>query len=160
MCRALTGMLNGATPLTVAAVATLIARRLPGRGTLAGLIIGFGGAVLMALPAMGGSSSAFSVGLIVMALVSCGIALNRAAAATAQRRHPGRVACTGVRVDPYRTARPPAVLDPVVAPSALAMLGLGAGGTAIATILATAAGCGRQSIGLAFRLFRGARLVY
>ena len=73
---ALTGMLNGATPLFVAAVASLLARRLPERGTLAGLVVGFGGAVVMALPAMGGSSSAFGVGLIVAALVSYGVALN------------------------------------------------------------------------------------
>src|SRR5262245_44921227 len=73
---ALTGMLNGATPLAVAAVAALVARRLPGRGTVAGLAIGFGGAVLMAVPALGGSSSAFGVGLIVAALASYGIALN------------------------------------------------------------------------------------
>src|SRR4030095_4095310 len=65
---ALTGMLNGATPLFVAAVASLLAHRLPERGTLAGLVIGFGGAVVMALPAMGGSSSALGVGLIVVAL--------------------------------------------------------------------------------------------
>jgi len=73
---ALTGMLNGATPLCVAAVATLIARRLPARGTLAGLVIGFGGAVVMAVPALGGSNSAFGVMLILAALVSYGIALN------------------------------------------------------------------------------------
>lgn len=77
---ALTGMLNGATPLAVAAVASLVAHRLPGRGTMAGLVIGFGGAVLMALPALGGSGanagSAFGVVLIVAALVSYGIALN------------------------------------------------------------------------------------
>ena len=47
---ALTGMLNGATPLFVAAVASLIASQLPGRGTIAGLAIGFAGAVVMALP--------------------------------------------------------------------------------------------------------------
>src|SRR3954471_2137992 len=73
---ALTGMLNGATPLCVAAVATLIARRLPERGTLIGLLVGFGGAVIMAIPAMGGSNSAFGVGLIAVALVSYGAALN------------------------------------------------------------------------------------
>ncbi len=73
---ALTGMLNGATPLFVAAVASLLVRQLPGRGTIAGLAIGFAGAVVMALPALGGSNSAFGVGLILAALVSYGIALN------------------------------------------------------------------------------------
>jgi drug/metabolite transporter (DMT)-like permease len=41
-----------------------------------GLVVGFGGAVVMALPALGGSSSAFGVTLIAAALVSYGIALN------------------------------------------------------------------------------------
>lgn len=36
---ALTGMLNGATPLFVAAVASLLAHRLPGRGVTTGLIV-------------------------------------------------------------------------------------------------------------------------
>ena len=103
---ALTGMLNGATPLCVAAVATLIARRLPERGTLAGLAIGFGGAVVMALPALGGSSSAFGVGLIVAALVLVRHrAQRRAAAAAAQRRHSGHVARAWCGVDSHGAAR-------------------------------------------------------
>jgi drug/metabolite transporter (DMT)-like permease len=73
---ALTGMLNGATPLFVAAVASLLAHRLPERGVIAGLVVGFGGAVVMAIPALGGGNSAFGVGLIMAALVSYGIALN------------------------------------------------------------------------------------
>ena len=75
---ALTGMLNGATPLFVAAVAALLAKCLPSRGILTGLVVGFGGAVVMALPAMGGASSAFGVSLIAMALVSYGVAINLA----------------------------------------------------------------------------------
>ena len=74
---ALTGMLNGAVPLFISAVAALLARRLPSRGILAGLGIGFGGAVLMALPSLGqGRSSTIGVLLILAALVSYGFALN------------------------------------------------------------------------------------
>ena len=73
---ALTGMLNGATPLFVAVVASLLAHQLPERGVIAGLVVGFGGAVVMALPVMSGGNSAFGVGLILAALVSYGIALN------------------------------------------------------------------------------------
>ena len=140
---ALTGMLNGATPLTVAAVASILARRLPERGTLAGLIIGFGGAVVMALPAMGGSSSAFAVGLIVLALVSYGIALN--VARPLQQRNgaiPVVWRALGVALILTAPLGLPEVLDGTWSwRPALAMLGLGAGGTAIATILtATAAG--------------------
>jgi len=140
---ALTGMLNGATPLCVAAVATLIARQLPERGTLVGLIVGFGGAVVMALPAMGGSSSAFGVALIVAALISYGIALN--VARPLQMRNgaiPVVWRALGVALILTAPLGLPALLDGQwsVRPT-LAMLGLGAGGTAIATILtATAAG--------------------
>ncbi len=140
---ALTGMLNGATPLFVAAVASLLVRQLPGRGTIAGLAIGFAGAVVMALPALGGSNSAFGVGLILAALVSYGIALN--VARPLQQRNgaiPVVWRALGFALILTAPLGLPAVLDGhwTMRP-ALAMLGLGAGGTAIATILtATAAG--------------------
>jgi drug/metabolite transporter (DMT)-like permease len=140
---ALTGMLNGATPLFVAAVASLIAHQLPERGVVVGLIVGFGGAVIMALPALGGSSSAFGVGLIVAALVSYGIALN-IARPLQQRNGAIPVVWRALAVALILTA--PLGLPEVLKGDwslrpALALLALGAGGTAIATILAaTAAG--------------------
>lgn len=140
---ALTGMLNGATPLCVAAVATLIARQLPERGTLVGLVIGFGGAVVMALPALGGSSSAFGITLIVAALVSYGLALN-VARPLQQRNGAIPVVWRALGVALILTAPlglPALVGGHWTVRPALAMLALGAGGTAIATILtATAAG--------------------
>jgi drug/metabolite transporter (DMT)-like permease len=76
---AVTGMLNSATPLFVAIIASLLAQRLPGRGILTGLAVGILGAVLMALPSIGeGRSSAWGIGLILAALLSYGIALNLA----------------------------------------------------------------------------------
>lgn len=76
---ALTGMLNGAIPLIATGVAAIVARRLPGRTVVAGLMVGFGGAVLMALPGLqAGSSSARGVLLITAALVSYGVAINLA----------------------------------------------------------------------------------
>ncbi len=140
---ALTGMLNGATPLFVAAVAGLLAGQVPGRGTLAGLVVGFGGAVVMALPALGGSTSAFGVSLIVAALVSYGLALN--VARPLQQRNgaiPVVWRALGVALILTAPLGVPAVLNGSWSlRPALAMLGLGAGGTAIATILtATAAG--------------------
>ncbi len=140
---ALTGMLNGATPLFVAAVASLIAGRLPERGIVLGLIVGFAGAVIMALPAMGGANSAFGVGLIVAALVSYGIALN-IARPLQQRNGAIPVVWRALGVALILTA--PLGLRDVIDGAwtlrpALALLCLGAGGTAIATILAaTAAG--------------------
>lgn len=140
---ALTGMLNGATPLFVAAVASLLAHQLPGRGIMVGLIVGFGGAVVMTLPAMGGTSSAFGVGLIMAALVSYGIALN-IARPLQQRNGAIPVVWRALAVALLLTA--PLGLPEVINGEwslrpVLALLCLGAGGTAIATILAaTAAG--------------------
>lgn len=81
-----TGMLNGATPIFAALVAAVIARSLPPIGQIVGLVIGTGGVVLIALPTVReGSSSAFGVALIVLALVMYGFALN--VAAPLQQRH-------------------------------------------------------------------------
>jgi drug/metabolite transporter (DMT)-like permease len=92
---ALTGMLNGATPLFAATVAAILARRFPDRGTASGLAIGFAGTVLIAVPglsagsaaeagaaagahAAAGSGNALGVALILIAMCSYGIALNLA----------------------------------------------------------------------------------
>jgi drug/metabolite transporter (DMT)-like permease len=74
---ALTGMLNGANPLFTAIVAALLARRPPSPAIAVGLAVGLIGAVLVALPALGeGRSSAVGVALILVALLSYGVALN------------------------------------------------------------------------------------
>lgn len=110
---------------------------------LTGLLIGLGGAVVMALPALGGASSALGVGLIVAALLSYGIALN--VARPLQQRNgaiPVVWRALGLALILTAPLGLPEVLkgDWPLRP-ALAMLALGAGGTAIATILtATAAG--------------------
>ena len=140
---ALTGMLNGATPLFVAAVASVIAHRLPERGISAGLIIGFGGAVVMAIPALGGSSTALGIGMILAALISYGIALN--IARPLQQRNgsiPVIWRALGVAVILTAPLGLPAVLNAHWTwRAALSLACLGAGGTAIAQILtATAAG--------------------
>jgi drug/metabolite transporter (DMT)-like permease len=140
---ALTGMLNGATPLFVAGVAGVLAHRWPDRGTLIGLAIGLGGAVMIALPALGGASSAFGVSLIVMALASYGVALNLARPLQ-QRNGAIPVLWRALGVATLLTAPLglPAVLNGHwTARAAVAMVLLGAGGTAIAQVLtATAAG--------------------
>jgi len=75
---ALAGMLNGAVPLFVAAVAGALARRAPPRAVLVGLAVGFLGAVLIAMPGMtaseGPSGQWIGVLLILAALVSYGFA--------------------------------------------------------------------------------------
>jgi len=144
---ALTGMLNGATPLFVAAVASFIAHRLPERGITLGLIVGFAGAVIMAIPALGGSEgntgSAVGIAMIVAALVSYGIALN--IARPLQQRNgaiPIIWRALGIAVILTAPLGLPALLHAHWTwRAALSLACLGAGGTAIAHILtATAAG--------------------
>jgi drug/metabolite transporter (DMT)-like permease len=73
------GMLNGAIPLFVAAVASILLRRMPGRAQLIGLAVGFAGIVLIGAPTLGeGSSSVVGVGLILLAVACYGIAINLA----------------------------------------------------------------------------------
>src|SRR5438045_1367058 len=76
---ALTGMLNAATPLFVALVAAVIARKWPSTRVILGLLTGLAGSVLVALPSVNeGSSSTFGVVLILAASASYGFALNLA----------------------------------------------------------------------------------
>ena len=80
---ALTGMLNGATPIFAAIVAAVIARRFPSRAMVAGLAVGVGGAVLMALPGFTPGAvdrgQTTGIAMILIALVCYGFAINLAA---------------------------------------------------------------------------------
>ena len=72
-----TGMLNGATPIFVALVATILLRRLPGPRQITGLAVGTVGIVLIGLPSISDSaSSAVGVVLILCALACYGLSLN------------------------------------------------------------------------------------
>ena len=74
-----TGMLNGATPLFVAVVAALMAKRLPPQHQIVGVAVGFAGVVLIAFASSrGGDNSWVGIGLIFIALVLYGISLNLA----------------------------------------------------------------------------------
>lgn len=76
---ALTGMLNGANPLFAAAVAAMIAWKLPSRRVILGIVIGMAGTIVMGLPTLHeGQSTIAGVGMILAALVSYGVALNLA----------------------------------------------------------------------------------
>ena len=75
----LAGMLNGGIPIFVALVATILLRRLPGPWQRLGLIVGVVGIVLIGLPTVReGRSSAFGVGLVIIAIASYGVATNLA----------------------------------------------------------------------------------
>ena len=141
---ALTGMLNGATPLFVAVVASVIARRLPSRGIVAGLLVGFTGAILMGLPGFEGSAgSRTGILLILAALMSYGVALN-IARPLQQRNGALPVIWRALGVGLVLTA-PLGILDVMQAHwstrPVLALAALGALGTGVANVLlATAAG--------------------
>ena len=141
---ALTGMLNGAVPLFAAAVAAIVARRLPPPGIALGLVVGIAGGVLMALPGVrAGGNSLLGVILILLALVSYGIAVNLARPLQ-QRNGALPVVWRALAVSVILTAPLglPALLEARWTPRALAaMLALGALGTCVANVvLAVAAG--------------------
>jgi drug/metabolite transporter (DMT)-like permease len=137
----LTGMLNGATPLFVAAVATLLLRRLPGRHQIIGLVVGFAGVLLIAAPSLGeGSSSVVGVVLVLLALCSYGVSFNLAV--PLQQRYGSlpvlwrAQAIAIVLTAPLGLAGIPG--SHVEAGPLLAILALGALGTGVAYVLAGA----------------------
>ena len=72
-----TGMLNGATPLFVATVGALVFHMRPSRAQVTGLIVGFLGVVLIAIPTVTeGKSSVVGILLILLALSCYGFSLN------------------------------------------------------------------------------------
>ncbi len=73
---ALTGMLNGATPIATGLIAWLLLRRRPGSSQLLGIAVGLGGIILIGLPSMGGDSETLGVVLVLVASASYGLSLN------------------------------------------------------------------------------------
>lgn len=74
---AVAGMLNGGMPIFAAIIASLLLRRLPAPIHLAGLVVGFTGVALISLPSMGeGTNEAIGVGLVLLATVCYGFAVN------------------------------------------------------------------------------------
>lgn len=141
---ALTGLLNGATPLFVAVVAAGIARAMPARPVVVALAVGFVGAGLIAAPSLSeGRSTISGIALVLVALASYGFAINLARPLQ-QRNGALPVIWRAVGVSAILTAPTgvPAALDAHWHRNAvLAMIALGALGTGIANVLvATAAG--------------------
>lgn len=76
---ALTGLLNGGTPIFVAVISVAFTRRAPAPLLIVGLALGFAGVVAMSLPSMGESpSEARGVIMVISATVCYGIAMNLA----------------------------------------------------------------------------------
>jgi drug/metabolite transporter (DMT)-like permease len=135
-------MLNGATPLFAAVVASIVARRPPERPVLIGLAVGFAGAVAMAAPAIGeGRDSTGGIVLIVMALASYGVAINLAR--PLQMRNgalPTMWRALFVALVLTAPLGLPALLEARwTTRSLLSMLALGALGTAVAIVVAAIA---------------------
>jgi drug/metabolite transporter (DMT)-like permease len=141
---ALTGMLNGATPLFTVVVAAVLARRAPSRGVVVGLAVGLTGAVLVAWPTIHqGKSSVDGVLLILAALVSYGFALNLAR--PLQQRHGALPVIWRAQAVALLLTAPLGMPDLLAARwtpgPLLALLALGALGTGMAYVLmAVAAG--------------------
>jgi drug/metabolite transporter (DMT)-like permease len=71
------GMLNGGIPLSAAAVSSVLLRRLPGRNQIAALVGGVIGIVCIGIPSISnGSNSARGVVLVLIAVLSYGVAVN------------------------------------------------------------------------------------
>ena len=144
---ALAGMLNGAVPLFVAATASLVTRRMPAPPVLAGLAVGFLGAILIALPGMtasaGPDGQIIGVLLILAALVSYGIAYT--VSGPLQQRN-GALPVVWRALGVAMTLTAPFGIPSVLAGRwslwpAASLIALGAGGTGIAYVMtATAAG--------------------
>jgi drug/metabolite transporter (DMT)-like permease len=141
---ALTGLLNGATPLFVAVVAAGVNGAMPSRSVGTALSVGFVGAVLIAAPSLqDGRGNAWGIVLILLALVSYGFAINLSRPLQ-QRNGALPVIWRAVGVTALLTAPTgvPAALDANWRTSSIvAMVALGALGTGAANVMvATAAG--------------------
>ena len=141
---ALAGMLNGATPIFVVIVASVLARELPSGSVVLGLVAGIAGTVLIALPDLGGSGGAAArtgVLMILAATVSYGFSINLAR--PLQQAHGSLPVVWRAMATATLITAPLGV--PAVAAAhwstrpALALLALGALGTAVANVLMTAA---------------------
>jgi drug/metabolite transporter (DMT)-like permease len=76
---AVAGLLNGGTPIFAALVATVLLHQPPRGAQLIGIAVGFFGVVMISLPSLDdGSSEALGVGLVVLATICYGFAVNMA----------------------------------------------------------------------------------
>lgn len=76
---ALTGLLNGGTPVFAALVSTIVLRRAPRGAQLLGIVLGLVGGFLISLPSLGATGSEVRGVLLVVAATMCyGVALNLA----------------------------------------------------------------------------------
>lgn len=83
---AVAGMLNGATPIFTALLASLLLRSLPGPMQIAGLILGFGGIVAIAIPSAGEGATAL-IGVLMVLAATIGYAISMNVIAPLQQKY-------------------------------------------------------------------------
>ncbi len=134
------GMINGAMPLSTALVATIMLRRAPGPAQAVGLVVGFAGVVAISLPSVwGAEASPLGVGLVVVAVLCYGVALN--VVVPLQQQYGGLAIMFRVQLialvmtAPYGLASVPSSEFSWKALGAMVLLGLG--GTALAFVALT-----------------------
>lgn len=144
---ALAGMLNGATPLLAAVVASALSRRAPSRRVAVGLIVGLFGAALIAWPSLatGGTANSQTGGVLMILAALVSYAFAYSLARPLQQRHgalPVIWRALGFAVVLTAPFGIPAVAHAQWTPASLgSLLALGALGTGVAYVmLATAAG--------------------
>jgi drug/metabolite transporter (DMT)-like permease len=137
---AVAGMINGGVAVAVAAVATVLLRRLPGRIQMVGLGVGFLGLTMVSIPSFGaGASSTIGVVMLLVAVIFYGFAFN-VAVPLQQKYGALPVLWRALMVSVVLTAPYGLVgwststwsVEPV-----LNLLALGIGGTALAFVAAT-----------------------
>lgn len=80
------GMLNGATPIFTAVVASFLLKQLPGRIQIIGLITGFVGIVAIAVPSSGGERTAL-IGVLLVVAATIGYAFSTNIVAPLQQKY-------------------------------------------------------------------------
>lgn len=146
---AVAGMVNGGVPLTSAAAATVMFRRLPGRSQLAGLAVGFVGITLITLPSLreGATASALGVALLLLAIALYGVATNLAV--PLQQKYGALPVLLRAQLAAFLVIVPFAVLDwggthwalvPVLVMLPLGVLGTGLAFVAMTTLVGRVGG--------------------
>lgn len=134
------GMINGAVPITTAAWATLLMRRLPGRRQLVGIAIGFAGMVAIFLPEMQESSATLLGTLLLLVAITCyGLSANMAV--PLQQRYGAAPVLLRAQLAALVVVTPIGLFQlrgsSWALDSALAMVPLGVLGTGLALVLMT-----------------------
>lgn len=154
---AVAGMINGAMPLFSVLVATLLLRRLPGARQIWGLVLGFGGVVLITLPSLrGADAEPLGIGLLILAVACYGLATNLAV--PLQQRYGSLPVILRAQLVSLVFVTPPglwgATRSTFAWDSALAMAPLGVLSTGVAFVLMATlvgrAGASRGSIAIYF----------